>query len=196
MEIEFIKIDDIKPYEKNPRYNDNAVSAVAKSIQEFGFRVPIVIDKNNVIICGHTRYKASKLLGLEEVPVIKADDLNDAKAKAYRIADNKTAELSSWDYEKLQDELRTVDSSDMLDFGFDESELDIQPEVEDLIETEDWINEDVYETKSGRLIITYSTPLEEKWLKQKCNERGILKDWYKVAQIIKKQEGENEDTTD
>lgn len=185
-----MKVTDIKPYEKNPRYNDNAVSAVAKSISEFGFKTPIVVDKNNVIICGHTRWKASKLLGLKEVPVIKASDLSDAKAKAYRIADNKTAELSSWDYDKLQEELRTIDSTDMLDFGFVESELDLQPEIEELVETEDWIEQDVFDTKSGRLIITYSTPLEEKWLKQKVKEKGILKDWYKVSQIVK--EGEDE----
>lgn len=190
IKVEMIKVTDIKPYEKNPRYNDNAVNAVAKSIQEFGFKTPIVVDKNNVIICGHTRWKASKLLGLEEVPVIKANDLSDAKAKAYRIADNKTAELSSWDYDKLQEELRTIDSSDMLDFGFTEDDLNIQPEVEDLVETEDWIEQDVFDTKSGRLIITYSTPLEEKWLKQKVKEKGILKDWYKVSQIV--EEGEDE----
>lgn len=190
IKVEMMKVTDIKPYEKNPRYNDNAVSAVAKSIQEFGFKTPIVVDKNNVIICGHTRWKASKLLGLEEVPVIKANDLSDAKAKAYRIADNKTAELSSWDYDKLQEELRTIDSSDMLDFGFTEDDLNIQPEVEDLVETEDWIEQDVFDTKSGRLIITYSTPLEEKWLKQKVKEKGILKDWYKVSQIIKEDDDE------
>ena len=190
IKVEMMKVTDIKPYEKNPRYNDNAVSAVAKSISEFGFKTPIVVDKNNVIICGHTRWKASKLLGLKEVPVIKASDLSDAKAKAYRIADNKTAELSSWDYDKLQEELRTIDSTDMLDFGFVESELDLQPEIEELVETEDWIEQDVFDTKSGRLIITYSTPLEEKWLKQKVKEKGILKDWYKVSQIVK--EGEDE----
>ena len=190
IKVEMMKVADIKPYEKNPRYNDNAVSAVAKSIQEFGFKTPIVVDKNNVIICGHTRWKASKLLGLEEVPVIKANDLSDAKAKAYRIADNKTAELSSWDYDKLQEELRTIDSSDMLDFGFTEDDLNIQPEVEDLVETEDWIEQDVFDTKSVRLIITYSTPLEEKWLKQKVKEKGILKDWYKVSQIIKEDDDE------
>lgn len=193
IKVEMMKVADIKPYEKNPRYNDNSVEAVAKSIKEFGFRVPIVVDKNNCIICGHTRWKASKYLGLNEVPVIKATDLSEAKAKAYRIADNKTAELSSWDYDKLQEELKVLDSADMLDFGFTESELDIQPEVEEMIETEDWVNQDVFDTQSGRIIITYSTPMEEKWLKSKVKEETILKDYYKVSQILKKQEQEGED---
>ena len=192
MEIEIVKIEDLKPYEKNPRYNDNAVNAVAKSIKEFGFNVPIVVDKNNVIICGHTRYKASKLLGLKEVPVIKAKDLSEAKAKAFRIADNKTAELSTWDYEKLKEELEDIDISDMLDFGFTESELDIQPEIEEEIEEDEMVGFSDFEKKNGRLIITYSTPLEEKWLKSKVKEDGILKDYYRVSQILKKQEEEDE----
>lgn len=192
MQIEMMNIDEIKPYEKNPRYNDNAIKAVAKSIKEFGFNVPIVIDKNNVIICGHTRYKASKLLGLDKVPVIKADDLSSAKAKAFRIADNKTSELASWDFDKLKDELLTIDSSDMLDFGFTESELDIELEMPAEIMPEDFNEFNDFNDKSGRMIITYSTTLEEKWLKSKVKEEGILKDYYKISQIFKKQEEENE----
>ncbi len=92
MKIEYKKIDDLKPYENNPRFNDDAVEYVANSIKEFGFKVPIVIDKDNVIVAGHTRYKASMELGLEEVPCIVADDLTDEQVKAFRLADNKVGE--------------------------------------------------------------------------------------------------------
>lgn len=101
MKIEELKIEDIVPYENNPRNNDEAVPAVAKSIEEFGFKVPIVIDKNNVIIAGHTRLRAAESLGLKKVPCIRADDLTEEQVKAFRLADNKTAELAFWDFTKL-----------------------------------------------------------------------------------------------
>ena len=94
-------LKDIKLYEKNPRKNDNAVEYVANSIKEFGFQQPIVIDKDGVIVAGHTRYKASKKLGLEKVPCIIADDLTDEQIKAYRLADNKVSEKSEWDFDLL-----------------------------------------------------------------------------------------------
>src|ERR671925_2234981 len=97
MKIELRKLSDIKPYAGNPRLNDDAVAAVAASIREFGFRQPIVVDAEGVIICGHTRYKAAEQLGLEKVPVHVAKDLTPEQIKAYRIADNKSAELSDWD---------------------------------------------------------------------------------------------------
>ena len=109
---------DIKPYEKNPRKNDNAVEYVANSIKEFGFQQPIVIDKNGVIVAGHTRYKASKKLGLEKVPCIIADDLTDEQIKAYRLADNKVSEKSEWDFDLLQDELSEILNIDMEMFDF------------------------------------------------------------------------------
>ena len=99
------RIDELIPYEKNPRKNDEAVKYVAESIKAFGFKVPIVIDKNNVIVAGHTRYKASKKLKLTEVPCIVADDLTDEQIKAYRLADNKVAEKAEWDFELLDSEL-------------------------------------------------------------------------------------------
>ena len=111
-------LKDIKPYEKNPRKNDNAVEYVANSIKEFGFQQPIVIDKNNVIVAGHTRYKASKKLGLEKVPCIIADDLTDEQIKAYRLADNKVSEKSEWDVDLLQDELSEILNIDMEMFDF------------------------------------------------------------------------------
>lgn len=118
MEIESIKIEDIKPYENNPRHNDEAVEGVKESIKQFGFKIPIVIDKNNVIVCGHTRYKASVALGLNEIPCIRADDLTDDQIKAFRIADNKVSEVAEWDIEKLQIELEDI-SIDMSSFGID-----------------------------------------------------------------------------
>lgn len=118
MEIKMIKVDDLKPYENNPRFNDEAVEYVAKSIKEFGFKVPIVVDKNGVIVAGHTRYKASLELGLKEVPCIVADDLTDEQIKAFRLADNKVGELAGWNYDLLNIELDDIQELDMEDFGF------------------------------------------------------------------------------
>lgn len=116
------KITDIKEYANNPRHNDNAVEAVANSIREFGFKVPIVIDKNNVIVAGHTRKRAAESLGLETVPCIVADDLTPEQINAFRVADNKTAELADWDIEKLEQELEQITSIDMAMFGFFEED--------------------------------------------------------------------------
>lgn len=119
MEIQEFGIDEIKPYEKNPRKNEDSVKFVANSIKEFGFNVPIVIDADNVIVAGHTRWKAAKQLGLEKVPCIKKDDLTPAQIKAFRLADNKVGEFSQWDMELLGDELKDLgDVFDMGDFGF------------------------------------------------------------------------------
>lgn len=117
MEIITKKIDEVIPYENNPRKNDEAVDYVAKSIKEFGFKVPIIIDKNNVIVTGHTRLKAAKKLGLTEVPCIMADDLTEEQIKAFRLADNKVAEFAEWDDDLLKIELDDIDI-DMTDFGF------------------------------------------------------------------------------
>ena len=122
-------LKDIKPYEKNPRKNDNAVKYVANSIKKFGFKSPIVIDKNNVIVAGHTRYKASKKLGLDKVPCIIADDLTDEQIKAYRLVDNKVSELAEWDIDLLGEELDGIFDIDMSDFGFDLSEEEEETEI-------------------------------------------------------------------
>lgn len=122
MKIEYINIADLKPYENNPRHNDDAVDAVAASIQEFGFKVPIVCDKNNVVVTGHTRLKAAKKLGMREVPCIHADDLTDDQVKAFRVADNKVSELATWDMDKLSVELDSIDL-DMSAFGVDIGEF-------------------------------------------------------------------------
>lgn len=112
------RLDEIRPYANNPRKNDEAVEAVANSIREFGWKQPIAVDADGVIIVGHTRYKAAQMLGLETVPVLVADDLSDDKARAYRLADNKTNELAEWDLSALEMELAQIDM-DMSEFGFD-----------------------------------------------------------------------------
>ena len=108
-------VKDLIPYKNNPRHNDQAVDAVAKSIKEFGFKVPIIVDRNNTIVAGHTRLKAAMKLGLETVPTMVADDLSEQQIRAFRIADNKLAELATWDFEKLEFEMQDLD---LKDFGF------------------------------------------------------------------------------
>lgn len=167
MNIIEIKIGDIIPYEKNPRKNDDAVKYVAESIKQFGFKVPIVIDKNNVIIAGHTRYKASKKLGLKEVPCIVADDLTEEQIKAYRLADNKVAELAEWDFDLLGEELDGILDIDMCDFGFEALEDEEEQEVvEDEFEAE--LPEepkakmgDIYQLGKHRLMCGDSTSIDD-----------------------------------
>lgn len=119
MEVVEIPIGELHPYESNPRINDDAVEAVANSIREFGFKSPIIVDGDNVIICGHTRLKAAQSLGLDTVPVVVADDLSDEQARAYRLADNKTGEFAYWDWDALASELDGICDIDMWEFGFD-----------------------------------------------------------------------------
>lgn len=119
-------IEDLKPYENNPRHNGAAVEYVKNSIQKFGFKVPIIVDSANVIVAGHTRLLAAQELGLEKVPCIVADDLNEDQIRAFRLADNKVSELSSWDWDKLEEELSAMEISDidMSDFSFDMPDFD------------------------------------------------------------------------
>lgn len=128
MNILQIPIEEVTPYTNNPRHNDKAVDQVANSIKEFGFKVPIIIDKNNVIVAGHTRVKAAKKLGLESVPCIMADDLSEEQVKAFRLADNKVSELAEWDFDKLEEELNNI-SIDMSVFGFESLIEELEPEV-------------------------------------------------------------------
>lgn len=121
-----MKLSELKEYENNPRLNDNAVDKVAKSIKEFGFKVPIIVDKNNVIIAGHTRKKASELLNLETVPVIVSDDLNEEQVKAFRLADNKTNEFADWDWELLENELMDIEDY-FTGFNIDDLAEEINP---------------------------------------------------------------------
>lgn len=122
-DIQLVEINKIIPYENNPRFNDDAVEKVAASLREFGFRQPIVVDKDMVIIAGHTRLKAAESLGMKEVPVLIADDMTEEQVKAYRLADNKTAEFASWDFGKLEEELADIDI-DMSEFGFSDADID------------------------------------------------------------------------
>ncbi len=123
MQIISKKIEEIKEYENNPRNNDNAVEYVARSIKDFGFKIPIIVDKNNVIVAGHTRYKAAKELNLTEVPCIVADDLTDEQIKVFRLVDNKSAELAEWNLELLNIELENIHDIDMNLYNFELSEL-------------------------------------------------------------------------
>lgn len=119
MEVKLVKIVDIRPYDRNPRNNDGAVDAVAASIKEFGWQQPIVVDRDGVIIAGHTRYKAAKKLKCDTVTVVVADDLTEEQVKAYRLADNKTGELAEWDFSALEEELAGLAEIDMQQFGFE-----------------------------------------------------------------------------
>jgi ParB-like chromosome segregation protein Spo0J len=131
MEIINKAVEDLIPYENNPRINDEAVKYVAESIKQFGWKVPIVIDGNNVIVTGHTRLKAAKELGMTEVPCIIADDLTEEQIRAFRLADNKVGEIAQWDMAKLELELEEIDF-DMGDFGFIElADLDVDEFFED-----------------------------------------------------------------
>jgi ParB family transcriptional regulator, chromosome partitioning protein len=113
MKVQMMKAVELRPYEGNPRNNEKAIEAVAESIRQFGWRQPIVVDRNNVIIVGHTRYYAAQELGCDLVPVHVAKDLTDDQARLYRIADNRTAEFSEWDMGKLRDELNALGSMDI-----------------------------------------------------------------------------------
>ena len=124
LQLIYKKLNDIKQYENNPRKNDDAVKYVAESIKEFGFKVPIVIDKEGVIVAGHTRWKAAKSLNIKEVPCIIADDLTEQQIKAYRLADNKVSEFAEWDFNILNLELDELLDFDMSSFGFDIDEIE------------------------------------------------------------------------
>ena len=123
LKIRELDINELVEYEDNPRENAQAVEPVAESIKQFGFKVPIVIDKDNVIITGHTRLRAAKMLGMERVPTIQADDLTEDQVKAFRLADNKTAELADWDMTKLANELSVIFDIDMTALGFEDNEF-------------------------------------------------------------------------
>jgi len=132
MEIVYKKLDELRSYEGNPRKNESAVQPVANSIEEFGFKVPMVIEPDGTIVAGHTRLKAAEMLGMEEVPCIVADDLTPEQLKAFRLADNKVAEFASWDWDKLDAELASLSEIDMGAFGFDDGfNIDIDDLFED-----------------------------------------------------------------
>ena len=129
-------INELIPYENNARINDKAIDIVANSIQEFGWKNPCIIDKNNVLIAGHTRVEAGKKLGIKKVPCIVADDLTEEQIKAFRIADNSSAQVAEWDMQKLMAELETIDY-DMSKYGLAEQMAEIEKIIEENKEVED-----------------------------------------------------------
>lgn len=169
MNIKMMELALLKEYENNPRQNDEAVEKVAESIKNFGFKVPIVVDKDLEIIAGHTRRKAALKLGIEKVPVIIADDLSDDQIKAFRLADNKVAEFSEWDIELLMSELEEIEM-DMEDFGFEEfmsDPISIEDDEEDVLnddiddyENNNVSNGQVYQLGNHRLMCGDSTNFE------------------------------------
>ena len=169
MEIIYKKIEELRPYENNPRINDDAVEKVAQSIKEFGFKVPIVIDKNNTIVTGHTRYKASKLLDLKELPCIIADDLTDEQIKAFRIADNKVGEKSEWDLDLLDLELGDIKDIDMEKLGF--IKLEFEEEEKSSIKEKKLESMEIKEFEHHDYIV-FVFHNEMDWLKV-VNEFGI-----------------------
>ena len=135
MNILEIDVKDVQEYENNARKNDKAIGLVAESIQKYGFKVPVIIDTNNVLVAGHTRLKAALRLGLEKIPAIIADDLTEEQIRAFRLADNKTAELAEWDFERLEQELAAIDDEHIF-------ELFNQNKYEDVQEYDGEINLD------------------------------------------------------
>ena len=157
MQIVYKKVNELIPYENNPRINDEAVEYVKNSIKEFGFKVPIVIDKDNVIVAGHTRLKASLELGLKEVPCIIADDLSQEQIKSFRLADNKVSEKSQWDFSKLDEELDGILNIDMSLFDFD-----LDKDIQEL--GEEFEEENIKENERQRTNNTYNLELFDKFV--------------------------------
>lgn len=167
LKIVIKNIDELKVYENNPRKNDQAVDAVANSIKEFGFKVPVIITKDNVIIAGHTRIKACKKLGISDVPCIIADDLSEDQIRAFRLADNRASELADWDLDKLKVEFDNIEL-DLDLFGFEELEkkLGDDPEDDNFDESEVLTDNpysqkgDIFELNEHRLMCGDSTDAE------------------------------------
>lgn len=167
MNVIDVGIDEITEYDNNPRDNEKAVEPLARSIQQFGFKQPLVIDRDGVIVVGHTRYKAAIRLGYETVPCVIADDLTDEQVKAFRIADNKTGELAEWDFGKLETELSALAETDidMKEFGYGDFELemlteDLSPEKFDPDEISFYAENEEKFLKKKRVIITYDDETE------------------------------------
>ena len=166
MKIVEMKVADLIPYERNPRHNDEAVDYVAESIKQFGFNVPIVIDKDNTVVCGHTRLKAAKKLKIKTVPCVVKDDLTDEEIRAYRLADNRSAEKATWDIELLDMELAEIETIDMQLLGFDDKETDPIKTQEDNAEIEVPVEPkaklgDLYQLGNHRLYCGDSTKEED-----------------------------------
>jgi len=160
MKIEMLSPSELIPYKNNPRKNEQAVDKVATSISEFGFKQPIVVDKDNIIVVGHTRWKAALKLGLKEVPVIRATDLTPAKLRAYRIADNKTNEFAEWDWEGLGIELDELNDLD-IDLDWLEFDDSVKKPIKKTINTSQYNQNYILIVFSPDLFIEISGKLEE-----------------------------------
>lgn len=158
LDIKYMNVNELVPYVRNPRKNDKAVEGVKKSIQEFGFKNPIIVDGDGVIIAGHTRLKAAKELGMEEVPVIVTDDLTEEQARAFRIADNKTGEVAEWNMEMLEAELFDLEE---LFTGFDLEDFEKPTEEFEEIEGDIKFTEELGE-ESNYIVLKFDTSVD--WL--------------------------------
>lgn len=169
MRIEEIALADLKPYENNPRDNSGAVDALANSLAKFGWQQPIVIDKDNVIVCGHTRYLAARKIGMKKAPCKRAEDLSEEQIAAYRLADNKIAELSAWDFAKLDEELEKLEfgECDMRDFGFTFDNKGDEPDESDLFSESNFNYKEQY-----GVIVMCKDETEQEKVYNKLSEMG------------------------
>lgn len=193
MKVFMRKVSEIVPYENNPRDNDDTAEVVAASIKEFGFLNPIILDANGVIVCGHARLKAAIILGIEEVPCTLADDLTPTQIRAFRIADNKTAEIAGWDYDALLQEFQELSSEDFdLNLtGFNEYEQteygqpDALPERPDRDEFKEYEQEaDSEVLQSFNVVINCEDEAEKAAIAKIIHETGNLKRLYRAEEII------------
>lgn len=171
MKVIDVKIEDVKPYENNPRKNDSAVGAVAESIKQFGFLQPLVLDKENVITVGHTRYKAAQLLGLKKVPAVYADELSEDQIKAYRLLDNRLNEIAVWDIPSLKVELEDLPEFDFSDFGvtFDLNDQDV--DISDLFDQDVEVEEK--KEKTYEILIYCDDKEEQERILKTLREDGL-----------------------
>lgn len=215
IQIVYLPIEEIREYENNPRDNEKAVAAVARSIKRFGVRSPAIIDKDNVLIAGHTRIKAAKQLGMTEFPCVRADDLTKNQAKAFRLADNRMQEDSQWDTEALAAEFNALKDNgfDLTETGFDEFEIGgIDMSEADFIPDEDGTEDyDTPEAESGEwepdsseapepsadeelvMLIACKDEEEKQMVAELIGETGELKTRYTVAQVRKMLEGDGDE---
>lgn len=173
-------LGELHPYENNPRNNTEAIDKVANSIREFGFLNPIVIDRNGVIAAGHTRYEAAKKLGLEKVPCVEAEKLSEKQIRAFRLVDNKVAEIATWDFGKLNSELAELsDQFDFSDFGFNAFAADFSTEQD----SEDGEGEGGLLVEDEHYNITYEIAF---------NDEDEQSEWYRFLAEVKKRFPEKE----
>lgn len=163
-------LESLTPYKKNPRKNDAAVPATMESIRRYGFRQPIVVDKDGVIVAGHTRYRAALKLGLKTVPVVVADDLTPEQIRAYRLADNKVGELAEWDETLLAEELLLIDEEPMELFGFEDVDLNLGDDEDGAGTERKDLSDEIKE--QFQVIIDCSGEAEQERLYNRLTEEG------------------------